>query len=209
MYHKNRNLLCGVGVNDAYYTVTSTIKGKRVWCPYYRVWHNMIHRCYNSNYKKANITYIDCCVHEDWHRFSVFKGWMKTQDWRNKVLDKDLISRGNKLYSPENCVFISAKLNSLLIEGHRARGKYLAGVAKNKGSSKYLAAISGGVSKDNNSNHLGTFTTEIEAHNAWRLAKAKQLVDAANSETDTRIQVALRTRALELTPITPTTPRGM
>jgi len=193
---RGRKLLQGVGVNDADYSVTATINGTRTMCPYYRTWHNMIHRCYNPNYKRVNITYEDCTVYEDWHLFSTFSEWMCGQDWKDKVLDKDLLVRGNKIYSPNTCIFLRPEINSLLIEGHKARGNYLSGVTRYKGKGSYLAAISKGTSINNN--NIGSFPTEVEAHNAWRLAKSKQLYDAANNEVDVRVQKALRARADEL-----------
>ena len=192
----NKKLLQGIGTNDADYAVTARVNGVRTMCPYYRTWHNMIHRCYNPNYKRVNITYEDCTVYKAWHLFSTFSEWMCGQDWKGKVLDKDLLIRGNKIYSPDTCLFLKQAINSLLIEGHKARGNYLAGITKHKKGGKYLAAISKGTSSTNN--YIGSYSTEIEAHNAWRLAKSRQLHNAANNEVDTRIQKALRVRAAEL-----------
>lgn len=193
--NRSRKLLQGVGINDADYAVTTTINGTRTMCPYYRTWHNMIHRSYNPKYKRVNITYEDCTVHEDWHLFSTFSKWMCGQDWQGKVLDKDLLIRGNKIYSSDTCAFLSPAINSLLIEGHTARGNWLSGVTKGKKGS-YIAAISKGISITNN--YLGSFPTEIQAHNAWRIAKSNQLLDAVNNEVDTRVKEALRVRAVEL-----------
>ena len=199
--NRGRKLLQGVGVNDANYAVTATINGTRTMCPYYRTWHNMIHRCYNPNYKRANITYEDCTVYEDWHTFSTFSKWMGSQDWEGKVLDKDLLIRSNKMYSPDTCIFLRPALNSSLIEGHKARGNYLAGVSRYTEGGKYIANLSRGKSSTNS--HLGSFPTEIEAHNTWRIAKSKQLLEAANNEVDVRVVDALRVRANELLVLTP------
>lgn len=59
---RNKKPLCGVGINDVDYPVHVKVDNKRVLCPYYKVWHNMIHRCYNPKYRAANITYEGCSV---------------------------------------------------------------------------------------------------------------------------------------------------
>lgn len=186
----DKRLLLGVGLNDADYTVTPVLEGKRVWCPYYRVWHNMLHRCYNPKYKSKNMTYKDCKVSDDWKTFSLFKEWMITQDWRGKVLDKDLLVRGNKIYSPDTCVFISSALNSALIEKHMIRGTYLSGVSKGVDCKRYQASACG--------RNLGSYSTEIDAHNAWRIAKAGQLKNLAAKEGNTKITQAILARVEEL-----------
>lgn len=111
-------LICGVGINDAGYTVLETAnvdgKPKIVWrCPFYVTWSSMMQRCYNKKHQTDNRpTYIGCTVIEKWHVFSVFKKWMETQDWEGNALDKDILFYGNKIYSPKTCVFVNQMTNS-------------------------------------------------------------------------------------------------
>src|SRR5690606_1832927 len=129
---KTRKLVCGVGVNDADYAIQKfeTIgyvdgkqKQKLVWgCPYYRTWANMIERCYSDKTQNKNPTYKGCSVSEEWLTFSVFKNWMEKQDWEGNQLDKDLLFEGNRLYSPETCVFVSPMVNKFIIDRGAARG---------------------------------------------------------------------------------------
>ena len=92
-----------------------------------------------------------------------FKSWMETQDWEDKQLDKDLIGDG-KLYSPENCVFVSRSLNQMLNCG--ASGEYPIGVCRHK-SGKFAA----NVKTKGDRKYLGLFSSPDEAHSAWRIAK--------------------------------------
>lgn len=108
------NLVHGVGVNDADYVVYKTIDNKRVICPFYSKWRDMITRCYSKKYQDRKPTYSRCTVCEEWLLFSSFKGWMKSKAWEGKCLDKDLLAPNNKMYSPENCVFISNNLNTAI-----------------------------------------------------------------------------------------------
>lgn len=108
----NRKPVYGHGVNDADYVTCSTVNGKRVMCPIYRSWTNMLERCYGEKYQERRPTYIGCTVCNEWLTFSVFKSWMVTQDWTGKELDKDIRIKGNKTYSPETCCFVTTKENT-------------------------------------------------------------------------------------------------
>jgi len=119
-----RSKLCGVGINDADYIVRVVFDGKSISCPYYSVWASMIQRCYSKKYHKRKPTYIGCSVSEDWKIFSIFKHWMGKMIWNNKQLDKDILSPGNKIYNPNNCIFISNEINTLLNNCKSSRGIY-------------------------------------------------------------------------------------
>lgn len=194
-----------VGINDADYVVVRKItvghrNGKRVrkilWtCPYYRTWSNMISRCYNNKALDLQPSYKGCSVCDQWLLFSNFRAWMETQDWKGKHLDKDLLVRGNKIYSPDTCVFISADLNTFLTDSSACRGEYPIGVSYKKKpkdmindhSKPYTAQIRLG----KGSKHIGLFATPEEAHQAWLTAKLEQAKILAAEQSDPRVVKAL------------------
>jgi len=137
-----RKLVYGVGINDANYLTSVKINGKTIKCPYYRVWINMIERCYSKVKHQRHPTYKECTVDANWLIFSNFKEWMKTQDWKNKDLDKDLLVYENKLYSKNTCIFISHTLNSVITDQKTKRGLYLPGVYLCLVTKKYKAQCS-------------------------------------------------------------------
>ena len=104
--------LFGVGINDAEYKVKYGTGKDRITCPYYARWQSMIMRCHSKKYHVKNPTYIGCTVIAEWLVFSVFKEWMEGYQWEGLSLDKDLLVQGNKVYSPETCLFISHYDNS-------------------------------------------------------------------------------------------------
>lgn len=95
----------GIGVNDLRYPMVSK-------CIFYKTWKKMLGRCYDPKYQDKRPSYVGCYVCKEWHLFSNFKNWMETQDWKGKDLDKDIISPGNKQYSPEYCAFVPKEVNS-------------------------------------------------------------------------------------------------
>ena len=184
----NRKPICGVGINDAYYIVNRKINGKRVMCPYYAKWSSMIKRCYSAIYHERRPTYIDCSVTKEWLAFSVFKSWMESQDWEGKDLDKDLLVQGNKVYSPNACIFVDAAINSLLNENEAARGEYKIGVHLKKGNDKFVARCCDGYGKRIN---IGQYDTEADAFEAYKKGKYKEIKRVALQQSDGRLRDAL------------------
>ena len=108
-------LVYGFGVNDANYPVTSRVNGRQVCCRYYQTWRSMLHRCYGKKSLKYNQAYIGCSVTSEWKFFSKFKSWMERQSWQGYELDKDLKCLGNRVYSPECCLFVPKVVNNFWI----------------------------------------------------------------------------------------------
>ncbi len=209
-------LIRGVGINDAAYSVSNTISlgysgdGKRlqkvVWeCPFHKRWKNMLERCYSPD---KYHTYVDSSVCEEWLTFSSFKFWMEQQPWEGNQLDKDIIVKGNKLYSPDRCRFVPGYINSLLLTSQAARGEHLIGVTKSsvyKGSTKYMAQckVTDILSGQAGNKYLGTFTTEHEAHREWQITKVRDIQDKLNIYSksncfDTRVADGLVSRIWQI-----------
>lgn len=182
-------LIYGKGINDAKYNVKvwetiGRVNGKQrqklVWlCPYYLKWYNMMARCYSKKYQDTYPSYVNCIVCEDWLLFSNFKVWMEKQDWEGKSLDKDLLFDGNKLYSPDNCVFISKRLNSFMTE--RKQGEFPVGVSWDVNKDKFVAQVRN-IFTDK-TERLGYFEEADTAHKVW-LARKLELAKLLAAEQD-------------------------
>ena len=195
---KAKKLVFGVGINDADYVVQRNeiieVNGKQklklVWvCPYYRAWHNMLMRCYSTKYQERFPTYKGCSVSEEWLTFSVFKSWMERQDWEGKQLDKDLLFNGNKVYSGETCVLVTKAVNMFTIDSGASRGEWLIGVCWHKGEGKFMSYCSNPFTKKQE--HLGYFTSDIEANQAWLKRKLELAHLLAAEQKDERVAKAL------------------
>ena len=193
-----QKLVYGVGINDADYVVTEweTIrvngvrKKKLVWyCPYYRVWHGMLQRCYSTKFRERFPTYKGCSVSKGWLTFSNFRRWMEAQDWEGMQLDKDLLFEGNKVYSKETCVFVTREVNSFTTDSGASRGEWLIGVYWNKGDNKFKSQCSNPLTKKRE--YLGLFDSELEAHQAWLKRKLQLAHLLAVEQTDERVAKAL------------------
>ena len=189
---KNNKLIFGVGENDLDSPVHVDTEQGKVICRIYETWYSMIRRCYSPVYHAKKPTYIDCEVVDSWKKLSNFKDWMVTQDYHGKQLDKDLLVKGNRLYSPENCIFIEKRLNGFLMDGSKGRTSKLPGVSlktRPNGKQLYVAQAQNPFTGKNA--HLGYYEKETEAHRAWLDYKHELACRYAEEQTDTIVAQAL------------------
>jgi len=170
-----RKLIHGKGINNATYKTSYTINNRRIKCPYYEKWTEMLKRCYSDKFHSIRPTYIGCSVSKEWLTFSNFKKWMEKQDWKNKDLDKDILFINNKVYSKNTCVFIKRELNNLLNTHEKDKGKYPTGVSKNTLGNKFAAKIR----IKGKLKHLGSFNTIEEAFITYKKAKKVYILTTA------------------------------
>ena len=180
----------GVGITGTKYQPTiSGVKTRE-----YALWKNMLQRCYSDTYRKKRPTYEGCEVSDNFKSYEYFYEWCNKQigfgvkGWQ---LDKDLLIKGNKVYSESTCVFIPAEVNTLLVKREALRGKYLIGVSWNNTNKAFVAKVN---KSKGGSEYLGLFNTELEAFNAYKQAKEAFVKEQANkwkSQIDERAYEAL------------------
>lgn len=143
----------------------------------YFVWRSMIERCYSVEYQLKYPTYSGCSVADEWHNFQDFAKWFYNNPYNDKGyhLDKDILIKGNKVYSSGTCCLVPQELNKLLTSRGRARGVYPQGVSLKKGKNRFLSQIS----IEGKREHLGYFDCPNKAHQAYREAKEQGVKDMA------------------------------
>ena len=165
-----RSLVYGVGVND--WVGNISVGGKMIM--EYYLWQDMLRRCFSEMLKQKKPTYKDVTCSKEWLSMTSFiedVSQMKGFGLSGWELDKDILQKGNKLYSKDTCCFVPSEVNNLLIKRDNFRGEYPVGVCFDKYAGKFKAqlAINGKVKS------LGRFTTAEEAFQAYKLAKEVQI----------------------------------
>ena len=188
----------GVGVLGTRHQ--STINGRNI--KEYEIWYSMLQRCYSDTFKKHRPTYGGCEVSDNFKSYEYFYEWCQKQigfgneGWQ---LDKDLLVKGNKVYSESACVFLPQEVNSLLIKHESSRGKHPIGVTWCKRDKVFVAQINKNKGKHE---RLGSFKTELEAFNAYKKAKEKCLKEYADKFKDVideKVYEALYSYSVEIT----------
>ena len=189
--------VCGVGVLGTKYL--SKVNG--VLTKEYTLWCHMLERCYSDNSKKKRPTYESCEVSDNFLHYEYFYDWCQKQVGFGKCgfqLDKDLLTKGNKVYSEDSCVFIPQGINKVLTKRESMRGEHLIGVHWHNASRAFKAQVSKSAGKQE---YLGSFNTEIEAFNAYKTAKESFIKEQANkwkSQIDERAYNALMNYKVEI-----------
>lgn len=189
------NLVYGLGFNDN--SIKARATNSRMTSEY-RVWTDMLRRCTDEILIKRP-TYLGCEVSENFKIFTFFHKWCNEQigfnskddDDRNWHLDKDLLVKGNKIYSEDTCVFIPNKLNGILLNGKSQRGDLPRGVCWYEQGNCYRAQAHDINSKKK---HIGYYKTVNEAFIAYKFYKenvVKQVAEQYKSQIDPRAYKAL------------------
>ena len=173
--------VCGIGMAGNKYPIK--INGKHVI--EYVAWRNIISRSYNEKDKKKNPTYQDVTCCEEWLLYENFYEWLHEQDNFDKwyegsrwAVDKDILNKGNKIYSPNTCCLVPQNVNCLFLKGNAVRGDLPIGVVKN--------GIGFQVHCSNPLTHkyenLGTYKTAIEAFYVYKKRKEEIIRQVAQIE---------------------------
>lgn len=163
----------------------------------YDTWRQMLRRCYADN--KRYITYKDCEVCEEWKYYPNFKEWFikNYYEIENEMmcLDKDILIKGNKIYSPNTCIFVPSSINILFTKRQRFRGTELIGVSLKE--DKYQA----NVSYKGKNIFLGYFDNELDAFICYKSAKEdiiKKIADEYKEKIPNELYEALYNYKVEI-----------
>ncbi len=171
----NKKIIFGFGVNDYIGNIKDIEKT-------YKLWSSIIDRCYNNIMK--NIGYKDCTVCEEWKNLTDFKRWFdehydpKTmQGWH---LDKDILVKGNKVYSPSTCCFVPSEVNILFTKRQNKRGDCPIGVVYEKRINRFISSMT----KNSEGCYIGCYKSAEEAFNAYKKAKESHIKAIADKWKD-------------------------
>lgn len=149
----------------------------------YIVWSGVITRCYSERWVRKHPAYKGCLVCEEWHNFQNFGDWYEEsynpeimEGWQ---LDKDILIKGNKIYSPETCCFVPQEINKLFTKSDNSRGNLPIGVRSTK-NNKFQSRFC----KNNENTYLGQYDTPEEAFQAYKTAKEQHIKEVADKWKD-------------------------
>ena len=173
--------LYGVGILGTKYR--ARINGK--FMREYYTWAHMIERCFDEKLKTKQPAYKGATCCDEWLNFENFYEWLHSQEnfdkWYNGerwALDKDILNKGNKVYSPDNCCLTPQNVNCLLLKRDSERGEYPVGVRYRDG--KFEAHCKNSVIGSHE--HLGKYDTIEDAFQSYKIYKENIIKQVAQEE---------------------------
>lgn len=144
----------------------------------YGSWNHIMERCYDEKYHKKSPTYKGCEICSEWHNFQNFAEWFNenyyTVDEERMHLDKDILQKGNRVYSPHTSIFVPQTINGLFIKQKNARGNYPIGVYCDKNERLIIQ-----IHKNDTTAHLGCSDSPKKAFETYKIEKEKYIKKVA------------------------------
>ena len=121
----------GIGITGNKYPRSINCKITRE----YDTWIHILQRSFDNKCKERQPSYdiVTCC--EQWLNYENLYEWLHNQPNFDKwysgkrwAVDKDILNKRNKHYSPENCCLIPQNVNCLFVKREAHRGTYPIGV---------------------------------------------------------------------------------
>lgn len=172
----------GVGINGTKYPMFIN----KILVKEYSTWLHVIERCFSQKRKKSNPTYQDikCC--DEWLLYENFYEWLHKQENFHKWLthekweiDKDILVKGNKTYSPKTCVLVPHNVNCLFLKCNAARNNLPIGIEKVKDK---FAVYCNNSFENSRKKHIGTFSDKETAFKAYKGYKENLIKQVAQDE---------------------------
>ena len=146
----------------------------------YSTWKNMIRRCYDEKKRYEYPTYINCEVSKEWHNFQNFAKWYEDNYYEigneKMHLDKDILVKHNKIYSPETCIFVPQKINSLFTKNDKLRGESCIGTTPVNGKYVVLCYMINPETGKSKQEYLGRYDTQEKAFEVYKYHKDYMMV---------------------------------
>jgi hypothetical protein len=147
----------------------------------YKTWYDMLKRCYDENHRDKFISYENCYVCDEWLNYQNFAEWYEYNYYEvtGEIMhiDKDILIKGNNIYSPETCIFVPQTINNLIIKRDNDRGELPIGVWYDSSRNKFKAYCCNGKGKVIT---IGRYQTVEEAFNAYKLYKENVIKSIAD-----------------------------
>ena len=147
----------------------------------YKIWYHMLQRCYDPKFHEKEPTYKGCMIEDYLLNFQNMGKWISENYYEvpgeTMCLDKDILKKGNKIYSRETCIFVPQRINTLFTKCNNSRGKSPIGVTP-RPAGNYQAYCGDGYGK---LIPLGTYSTKEEAFGVYKEYKERVIKEVIDS----------------------------
>ena len=154
----------------------------------YKYWIQMLERNYSEDFQNKHPNYLKCIVCDEWLNFQNFAEWFYDNyyECNNEImcLDKDILCKGNKIYSPENCLFVPKRINNLFVKMLNSSDRNGLMGTKPLNNGKYIWQCSYINELGEYKRATGTCDSEKEAFEAYKTFKENYIKQVADEYYD-------------------------
>jgi hypothetical protein len=168
--------VCGVGfMGEGIYSHSHKSKD---------TWMQMIHRIHSDKKKRGIYEDVEIC--NEWYNFQNFAKWYDDNYYELDEcmsLDKDIIDKKARRYSPETCLLVPLVINDVFVLQKSRRGDYPIGVTLRKDTDKlrvhFTKSFFGGKKIPRKRFSYGQYTDINEAFHIYKQEKEKYIREVA------------------------------
>lgn len=175
--------LCGHGCRGCYHTskrkfevgVCDILGACKDDTPFYKAWASIMLRATCNKQKQTHNAYKDCTICDEWLTLSNFKKWFEDPEngyQEGLQIDKDILVKGNKIYSPQTCCFVPREINVAISIKPKGKCPF---VGVKPSANKFEVRLSRYGKRD----YLGLFDTPEEAFATYKSAKEQYVKELA------------------------------
>lgn len=168
----------------------------------YSVWRGMLKRCRGNCFKEKQSSYQNCYVCDDWLCYENFEKWYNDNyyevDSEQMCVDKDILIKNNKVYSPDTCMIVPERINSMF--KHRRidkKSSYPIGVTYVEDKKLFVSEV-----KSGNKRITTYHKTPDSAFYAYKIKKEeciKQVADEYKDKIPKKLYDAMYKYKIEIT----------
>jgi len=155
----------------------------------YIFWFNLMERCYSEKRRDKHMTYTDAYLSDEWHNFQNIAAWVDENYYEVKGermhLDKDILVKGNRVYSPDTCLIVPQRINMMFMTKEKNRDPDLPNA---------IYRCVNGFQASYNGKSLGVFKTvedAVTAHDSKKRIHIKQVVEEYGDILPPKVREAL------------------
>ena len=171
-------------------------------CKSYSLWRAMIERSTSERFKEGKPTYKDVSLSESFKNFDFFHSWCLDQvgyGVKGFELDKDILIKGNKIYSEHTCSFVPKEINMLFVKMNTLRGKYPIGVSFNKSLGYFVARVKMGKHSKSCVKYAKTAEDAFDLYKEMKESQIKFFAEKYKDQIDAKVYDALYKYEVEIT----------
>lgn len=171
-------------------------------CKSYSLWRDMLERSTSERFKEEKPTYKDVSLSESFKNFDFFHSWCLKQvgyGVKGFELDKDILIKGNKIYSEHTCCFVPKEINMLFVKTNTLRGEYPIGVYFHKRLGCFAAQMKMGKHSKACVKYAKTAEDAFALYKEMKENRIKFFADKYKHQIDSKVYNALYNYEVEIT----------